>query len=188
MNFKHIAAVCLFSLIPTHAMAQDNDSATFNSIDSCKSLRQEITAAIEESQGLSGLLTDKSITLENYLSQLYDGVKLLSKTGEMFFKASESHESDCKTSLKQTGKLDEVRVVYDWYLEPSRLAYQFLKRAREAAIALNRQKDVDTFNQVMTEYDAAVMKLVGVCESDLANTPHAATCSALSAKLADVLK
>ena len=106
----------------------------------------------------------------------------------MFFKASDSHESDCKTRLTQAGKLDEVRKIYDWYLEPTQIAYQFFKRARDAAISLNRQQDVDTFSKTMTEYDAAIMKLVGVCESDLANSPHAATCTALQTKLTDVLK
>ena len=187
MKLKFVAALAL-CLLPFNAMAGGSDSPTFDSIDSCKSLQQEIAAAVEESNGLANLLTDKSITLDDYLSQLYEGVKLLSKTGEMFFKASESHESDCKTFLKQAGKIEEVRKIYDWYLEPTQLAYQFFKRAREAAVSLNRQKDVDAFNESMTQYDAAIMKLVGVCEADLANTPHAATCTALSSKLADILK
>ena len=56
------------------------------------------------------------------------------------------------------------------------------------AVQLNRQADVDVFNATMTEYDAAIMKLVSVCESDLANTPSAASCAALSAKLSDALQ
>lgn len=192
MKLKLIAASLALCLFPVHAMAESPSNSditpTFDSIDSCKSLQQEIAAAIEESNGLSSLLTDKSITQKDYLTQLYEGVKLLSKTGEMFFKASESHESDCKTFLKQAGKIEEIRKIYDWYLEPTQHAYQFFKRAREAAVSLNRQKDVDAFNESMTQFDAAIMKLVGVCESDLASTPQAATCTALSTKLSDILK
>ena len=170
-------------ILPASAMAQ-----SFETVDACKSLQQEVTAAVEEAKPLSGLLTDENITEAVFLSQLYEGVKILSKSGEMFFKASDSHESTCKTVLTNAGKIEEIRRIYDWYLEPVKAAYQFFRRAREAAIRLNRQADVDVFNATMTEYDAAVMKLVGVCESDLANTPSAATCATLSGKLSDALQ
>ena len=172
-----------FLTIPATAMAQ-----SFDTIDDCKSLRQEVTAAVEESKALSGLLTDQNLTEEAFLAQLYEGVKILSKSGEIFFKASDNHESTCKTMLTNAGKIEEIRHIYDWYLEPSKLAYQFFRRAREAAIRLNRQADVDVFNKTMTEYDEAIMKLVSVCESDLANTPSASTCATLSAKLSDALQ
>ena len=170
-------------IFPASAMAQ-----SFDTIDACKNLRQEVTAAVEEAKPLSGLLVDSGLTEEAFLSQLYEGVKILSKSGEMFFKASDSHESTCKTMLTNAGKIEEIRQIYDWYLEPSKQAYQFFRRAREAAIKLNRQADVDVFNATMTEYDAAIMKLVGVCESDLVNTPSASTCAVLSTKLSDVLQ
>lgn len=169
--------------MPVLAQAQ-----SFDTVDACKNLRQEITAAVEESKPLAGLLTDQAITQDKFLAELYEGVKILSKSGEMFFKASDSHESTCKSMLTQASKQEEIRVIYDWYLEPVQIAHAFFYRAREAAIKLNRQADVDAFNATMTEYDAAVMKLVSVCESDLANTPSAATCASLSAKLGDVLK
>lgn len=183
MKLRTLLIALSFLIFPASAMAQ-----SFDTIDACKSLRQEVTAAVEESKPLSGLLVDPSLTEEAFLSQLYEGVKVLSKSGEMFFKASDSHESTCKTMLTNAGKIEEIRQIYDWYLEPSKLAYQFFRRAREAAIKLNRQEDVDVFNATMTEYDAAIMKLVGVCESDLANTPSASTCAALSTKLSDVLQ
>jgi hypothetical protein len=176
------ALTCLLAM-PCLAQAQ-----SFETVDACKNLRQEITAAVEASKPLAGLLTDKAITQEKFLAELYEGVKVLSKSGEMFFKASDSHESTCKSMLTQAGKQEEIRMIYDWYLEPVQIAHAFFHRAREAAIHLNRQADVDAFNTTMSEYDAAVMKLVGVCESDLANTPSASTCSQLSAKLGDVLK
>ena len=180
---KSVIAGCLFCMLPMAASAQ-----SFDSVEACKSLRDEVTAAVDASKGLSGLLTAKDLTEARYLEELYEGVKILSSSGEMFFKASDKHESVCKALLSEAGKIEQVRKIYDWYLEPVQAAYQFFRRAREAAILLNRQGDVDVFNTTMTEYDAAVMKLVSVCEGDLANTPSAATCANLSAKLGDVLK
>ncbi len=170
-------------LMPSYAMAQ-----SFETVDACQSLKNEVTAAVEEARPLSSLFAEENITEEQYLAQLYQGVQLLSASGQMFFKASDSHESTCRTVLSESGKIEQIRVIYDWYLEPVKMAYQFFKRAREAAVRLNRQGDVDVFNTTMTEYDSAVMKLVSVCESDLAGTSHAATCSELSARLGDVLK
>lgn len=175
--------VALSVLAPAFAQAQ-----SFDTVDACKSLRQEITAATEESKPLQNLMTNKAMTKDQFLAELYEGVKILSKSGEMFFKASDSHESTCKSVLLQNNKIEDVRVIYDWYLEPVQLAHAFFHRAREIAIQLNRQADVDAFNNTMSEYHEAVMKLVGVCESDLANTASAATCANLSAKLSEVLK
>ncbi|MBR4984722.1 MAG: hypothetical protein IKY83_03150 [Proteobacteria bacterium] len=182
-ELKCALAVCACCLFPAVSSAQ-----SFETIDACKSLRQEVTAAVEASSGLSSLMTDKSLTEAQYLEQLYEGVKILSGSGEMFFKASDSHESACKAMLSEAGQLAQVREIYDWYLEPVQAAYQFFRRAREAAVRLNRQGDVDVFSKTMTEYDAAVMKLVSVCEGDLANTASASTCAGLSAKLGDALK
>ena len=162
---------------------------SFDSIDECQALKKSVRSAIEESAPLEALLTpNNDLVDEIYLSQLYEGVKILSKSGESFFKAAEDHESACRTALRQANKIDEIRVIYDWYLEPTKRAYQFFKRAREAAIQLHRQADVDAFNAMMTEYDAAVMKLVAVCQSDLENSSNLSTCTALSSKLADTLK
>lgn len=180
---KRILLAVALAVVPGTAWAQ-----SFETIDDCQALRESVTAAVEEAHGLDRLLTDKGLSVENYLSQLYEGVKLLSKSGEMFFKAADDHESSCRTRLTQVNKLEEIRTIYDWYLEPTRSAYQFFKRAREMAVSLNRQGDVDAFNTMMTEYDAAVMKLVAVCESDLADTPYLSTCANLSVKLTDVLK
>ena len=182
---KTLLSIILTSLItiPVTSYAQ-----SFETIDECRELRQEITAAMEESSGLDELLTASDIKSEEYFEQLYSGVKILSKTGEMFFKAADNHESACKTKLRQINKIEEIRAIYDWYLEPSKRAYQFFRRAREAAIKLNRQSDVESFNTMMTEYDAAVMKLADVCKSDLENTQSVHTCDQLAAKLSDVLK
>lgn len=174
-----VAMMCF----PVSGMAQ-----SFDSVDSCKSLRNEVSAAVEAARPLEGLLVSAQMTESEYLSQLYEGVKVLSKSGEMFFKASDSHESGCKTVLTQGEKQGELVQIYEWYLEPVQVAYQFFKRAREAAVKLNRQEDVDMFSQTMTEYDAAVMKLAGVCESDLAGTEYAKGCATLSARLGDALK
>lgn len=177
--------IFLFAVLfaPSFAAAQ-----SFDTIDDCKSLQNEVSAAVEASRSLEKLFTSGSLTEEQYLAQLYEGVQKLSSSGQMFFKASDNHESTCRTILTEAGKIEQIRVIYDWYLEPVKLAYHFFKRAREAAVQLNRQGDVDTFNTTMTEYDAAVMKLVSVCESDLAGTPSASTCAQLSTKLGDVLK
>ncbi len=174
------AAMMLF---PVSGMAQ-----SFDSVDACKSLRNEVSAAVEAAKPLETLLVSEQVTESEYLAQLYEGVKVLSKSGEMFFKASDSHESACKTILTQGEKQGELRQIYEWYLEPVRAAYQFFKRAREAAVKLNRQSDVDMFSSTMTEYDAAVMKLVGVCESDLAGTEYAKGCASLSTRLGDALR
>ena len=182
-NLSLPLALGFFMAMPVMAHAQ-----SFETVDACKNLRQEVTAAVEEAKPLAGLLTDKAITQDKFLAELYEGVKVLSKSGEMFFKASDSHESTCKSMLIQANKQEEIRNIYDWYLEPVQMAHAFFHRAREAAIQLNRQADVDAFSAAMTEYDAAVMKLVGVCESDLAGTPAATTCATLSAKLGDILK
>lgn len=182
-NLKSLVAACLFLAMPAAAWAQ-----SFDAIDACKELRSEVTAAVDASKGLSGLMSDKEMTEAQYLEQLYEGVKILSNSGEMFFKASDKHESACKAMLSEAGKIEQVREIYDWYLEPVQVAYQFFRRAREAAVRLNRQGDVDVFQTTMVEYDAAVMKLVSVCESDLAGTPSAGTCAGLSAKLGDALK
>ena len=160
----------------------------FDSVDDCRALRNEVSAAIEKSSELDTLLDTPNISLESYLEQLYSGVKILSQTGEAFFKAADNHESACKTSLRQANKIEEIRVIYEWYLEPSQKAYQFFHRAREVAVQLNRQSDVDTFNEIMNEYDAAIMKIADVCKSDLENTPSLPYCSQLAAKLADTLK
>ncbi len=182
MKARIIPTLALLFL-PSTVLAQ-----SFDTVDSCQNLQQEVTAAVEESRGLSSLLTEQNLTEEAYLTQLYEGIKILSKSGEMFFKASDSHESTCKTILAEAKKMEQLRGIYDWYLEPVQVAYRFFKRAREAAIRLNRQGDVDVFNSAMTEYDAAIMKLVAVCESDLTGTDYAATCKNLSAKLNDALK
>ena len=178
-------ALILFTL----ALSSTAYSQSFDSIDECQALKSSVRAAIAESDALDTLLApNPDLTDEIYLAQLYEGVKILSKSGESFFKAADEHESVCRTQLKQVNKIEEIRVVYDWYLEPTKRAYQFFKRAREAAIQLHRQADVDAFNTMMTEYDAAVMKLVAVCQADLENSPQLATCTALSAKLSDTLK
>ena len=178
--------ICIFGAIlitPVTSFAQ-----SFDTIDDCRALRQEINAAVEESAALDALLSANDIKTEEYLEQLYSGVKILSKTGEMFFKAADNHESACKTKLRQANKIEEIRVIYDWYLEPSKRAYQFFRRARETTVKLNRQSDVNSFNDMMTEYDSAIMKLADVCKSDLENTKSAETCDQLSAKLVDILK
>ena len=182
---KSLLSIILTILItlPVTAKAQ-----SFETIDDCRALQNEVKAAVEESSGLDKLLTATDLKTEDYLEQLYSGVKILSKTGEMFFKAADNHESACKTRLRQVNKIEEIRAIYDWYLEPSQKAYQFFRRAREAAVKLNRQSDVDSFNAMMTEYDAAIMKLADVCKSDLENTPSVNTCDQLAAKLTDVLK
>ena len=178
---KYLFAI-LIIVAPSTCYAQ-----SFETVDACKSLQKEVAAAVEESRSLTSLMTKEDMSEAEYLSQLYEGVKILSKSGEMFFKASDSHESTCKTVLREKGKIADVRTIYDWYLEPVHAAYQFFRRAREAAVRLNRQEDVNAFNATMTEYDASIMKLVGVCESDLAGLPEASTCANLSAKLSDAL-
>ena len=176
------AALCLI-FVPSVSYAQ-----SFSSVESCVMLKSGVESAVKQADNLSMLLTDETLTEEAYLSQLYDGIKVLTSSGEMLFQASDKYESTCKAVLTEAKKIEEVRVIYDWYLEPVKVAYQFFRRAREAAIRLNRQGDVDVFNTTMTEYDAAVMKLVSVCESDLKDTPSASTCSELSARLGDILK
>ena len=180
ISFFFAAAI---AILPVTAFAQ-----AFDSVEDCRALRSEVSAAIEKSSELDSLLDTPKISQESYLEQLYSGVKILSQAGEAFFKAADNHESACKTGLRQAGKIEEIRVIYDWYLEPSQKAYQFFHRAREVAIQLNRQADVDTFNEIMTEYDAAIMKIADVCKSDLENTPAFFTCTHLEAKLADTLK
>lgn len=182
--FSTFATLALsFFLFSSSSLAQ-----TVETIDPCKALHQEVTAAVEESAPLDHLLTDTQLPADSYLSQLYDGIRILSKSGEMFFKAADAHEEACKSALKKANNLNELAQIYDWYLAPAGRAYQFFKRARQAAVALNRQDDVDTFNKTMTEYDQAVMKLVGVCQSDLAQTEKAASCTALSVRLSEALR
>ena len=179
MKFFHLGCLVLF-LSPAAAFGQ-----TVGTVDACQNLRNEITAATEASGALNTLMQTEGE--EKYLNDLYEGVKSLSATGEMFFKASDSHEVACKEALKKEGKLDELLAMYDWYLEPAQQAYRFFHRARAAAIHLKHQEDVDTLTSTIVEYQSAVMKLVGVCESDLEGTPQKAGCASLSAKLAEAI-
>lgn len=172
-----------FCFVPQVVLAQVPET-----VDSCGSLRQEILASAEVAAGLDKLLEGDVADASVYLSQLYDGVKILSQSGEMFFKAADSHEPACKSKLLEAGKLQEVRAIYDWYLEPVKSASQFFHRARQAAVRFNRQGDVDAFNEIMVEYAASVMKLVGACESDLGGSALAPECATLSATLSDALK
>ena len=180
MKFFHLGCLVLF-LSPAAAFGQ-----TVGTVDACQNLRNEITAATEAS-GARNTLMQTEGDEEKYLNDLYEGVKSLSATGEMFFKASDSHEVACKEALKKEGKLDELLAMYDWYLEPAQQAYRFFHRARAAAIHLKHQEDVDTLTSTIVEYQSAVMKLVGVCESDLEGTPQKAGCASLSAKLAEAI-
>lgn len=170
------------SLIPFQAFAQ-----SFETLDPCQALEREITAAKEESAALSKLFENAND--ENaYLADLYEGVKILTKTGEMFFKAADSHETACKDALKAANDFDGLLALYDQYLIPAQAARSFFKNARTAAIALNRQQDVDTLNQTMLEYDATIMQIVAVCENDLANSDKLPLCKAISAKFSDALQ
>lgn len=173
-------ALCFAVMMPSLAKAQ-----SLEQVDACKSLRQEITAAGEEARALDSLLSSE-VPLESYLSQLYEGIKILTKSGEMFFRAADSHETSCKASL--TGNGEGMAALYEMYLEPIQKAHQFFKRGREAAISLKRQSDVDTFTQTMTEYETAVMKLVSACESDMAGLPQAERCKMLAVKLSNAMQ
>lgn len=184
MKLIKILFTTILLLVATNAFAQD----TFTTIESCNQLKLEIEHAVKTAAGLETLLTDETLGEEQYLSQLYEGVKILSLSGEMFFRASDRNESTCKNVLNEKNKIEEFIGVYDLYLKPSQMAYQFFRRAREAAIRLNRQHDVEKFNTAMTEYDSAVMKLASVCESDLAGSTAVSQCASLNARLADTLK
>lgn len=176
-----ILALLLF-LIPAAAAAQ-----SYETLDPCDALEREIDAAQEESARLAKLFENANGE-EAYLADLYEGVKILARTGEMFFKAADSHETACKDKLKAASNADALLALYDRYLLPARAARAFFKKARAAALALNRQGDVDTFNQTMVEYDAAVMQLAGVCESDLAGSDKLSLCKAISVKFSDALQ
>lgn len=177
--------IILFSSVST-AYAQSAN--TFESVESCRNLKAQVSAAVEEAKPIDALLRDENITTDAYLEQLYQSIQILSKSGEMFFKASDAYESDCQTALTQAGQLAEMRKVYDWYLEPVKQAYQFFDRAKAIAIHQNRQKDVGTFVKAMREYEDSVMKIATTCESTLEGTPVAASCRQLSSKLEDALK
>ena len=183
MKCPHVILALTFGMtLPVVAHAQ-----TFDSVAECQTLKSEITATMADARGLESLLVQDNLGIEDYLSQLYEGVKILTKTGEAFFKAADEHEAACRLKLQQANKIEEIRGIYDWYLEPAKLAYQFFRRARETAVRLNRQADVDALNTIMTEYDDAMMKLVSVCQSDLEGTPHAEMCTQYSARLAEAL-
>ena len=177
--------IFLFGIVPS-AYAQSNN--TFDSIESCRNLKAKVSAAVEEAKPIDALLRDENMATDTYLEQLYQSIQILSKSGEMFFKASDEYESDCQTALTQAGQLAEMRKVYDWYLEPVKQAYQFFRRAKAIAIHQNRQKDVETFVKAMREYEDSVMKIAATCESTLEGTPAAASCRQLSSKLEDALK
>lgn len=176
-----ILSLLLF-LIPLPAVAQ-----TYETIDACQALDREITAAQEEAAALSKLF-DGTNDETAYLTDLYEGIKILTKTGEMFFKAADSHETACKDALKAAKNDDALLALYDRYLMPAQTAKAFFKKARSAAITLNRQGDVDTFNQTMVEFDTTVMQIVGVCETDLAAADKLPLCKAISAKFSDALQ
>ena len=89
MKFFHLGCLVLF-LSPAAAFGQ-----TVGTVDACQNLRNEITAATEASGALNTLMQTEGDE-EKYLNDLYEGVKSLSATGEMFFKASDSHEN-CPT-------------------------------------------------------------------------------------------
>ena len=79
-----ILSLLLF-LIPLPAVAQ-----TYETIDACQALDREIAAAQEEAAALSKLF-DGTNDETAYLTDLYEGIKILTKTGEMFFKAARQH-------------------------------------------------------------------------------------------------
>ncbi len=180
---KKYLLTALFAIFPLTAQAQ-----SFESFDACKQLKTEIDNAIEEAKPLETLLTDETMTSEVYLEQLYRAVQILSKSGEMFFKASDAYESDCETSLKQANKLPEIRLIYDWYLLPVKQAYQFFGRAKSQAIRLGREKDVEKFVKAIREYEDSVMKIAATCESTLAGQPNATSCRVLASQLEDAVK
>lgn len=184
---KKIIIASLLFFIPSYVYAQSADPiVTINTVDACKSLENEIDAANEESARLDTLLSSP-VTQDVFLNDLYEGIKILTKSGDLFFKAADSHENACKEKLKAAGDYDGILALYDRYLLPVQKARIFFKKAREAAVSLNRQDDVNTFNKTMLEYDSAIMQLVGVCEADLADTPKRDACKSLSAKLGDAL-
>ena len=176
-----LSAALLF--LPTTALADP-----FDSVESCHRLRIEVEHAASVAAGIDNLLTSPDLTAEQFLSQLYEGVKILSSSGEMFFRASDENESACKDALHQQNAIGEFIVVYDLYLKPVKQAYQFFRRAREAAVRLNRQNDVDAFNAAMTEYDDAIMKLADNCRSVMGDSPAKAQCASLSARLSEALE
>ena len=113
-----ILSLLLF-LIPLPAVAQ-----TYETIDACQALDREITAAQEEAAALSKLF-DGTNDETAYLSDLYEGIKILTKTGEMFFKAADSHETACKDALKAAKNDDALLALYDRYLMPAQTAKAF---------------------------------------------------------------
>jgi len=180
---KMFIVVLTLFVLPRAGAAQ-----SLESVDACRNLMQAVAEAVEESKALSSLMTSETPNEEAYLSELYQGVKILTKSGEMFFRASDNYEAVCKNALREAQKIEAIRGIYDRYLEPIQLAHRFFSRVRAQAIRLGRQDDVDTFSAVIREYEDAVMKLVSVCQSDLAGTASADTCSQLSARIADALR
>lgn len=173
-----------FCLLPVTAFAQ-----SFESNDDCLNFKRDVQATQPELDSLESLFRHQSISQSQYNADLYEGVKVLSRLGEIFFKASELYEVKCRTGLLEAGKREALVKLYDdWYLSPISAAHHFFKRAREAAIVLGLQSDVDSISKSIQEFETAVLAVSKLCEKDLEGTPQAAHCKELSIRLSEAMK
>lgn len=177
--------LCLaISLMPVSAFAQG-----FEANDDCLSFKRDVQATQPELDSLESLFQREAISQSQYNADLYEGVKVLSRLGEIFFKASELYEVKCRTGLLEAGDRESLVKLYDdWYLSPISAAHGFFKRAREAAIFLGLQSDVDSISKSIQEFESAVLAVSKLCEKDLADTAKVEHCKELSLRLAEAMK
>ena len=74
---------------------------SFEQTESCQSLVTKIKGANSSLSRLDSLLSSKEITNQSYMSELYEGTKVLSEAGELFFRATDAHEPACRNILKE---------------------------------------------------------------------------------------
>lgn len=169
-----LTMLCVF---PAQAFAE-----SFETTSACVSLQKDIKMANAVIQKLDALLTRKDCDRKDFLSDLYDGTKILTEAGDILFKAAERYESDCKDILHNAKKSKELLKLYEVYVTPTNTAYQFFKRARDIAAEQGVQKDVDDLTQLMKEYQASIEKLVSKCKADMTAPADQEKCETFSIK------
>lgn len=184
MKFVRIILCVSLGLFSLSAFAQD-----FEANADCLNFKRDVQATQVEREGLDTLFNYEKISQSQYSADLYEGVKVLSRLGDIFFKASELYEVKCRTGLLEADKREALVKLYDdWYLAPVQAAHRFFKRAREAAIYLGLQSDVDSLNKSIQEFEAAVLAVTKLCEKDLTDTSKIGHCKELSLRLSEAMK
>lgn len=161
-------------------------SQNFENTSACVSLQSSIQEANTSAERLVPLLSAPQLDAKAYLEQLYEGSKILSEAGGVFFNAGQEHESACRNALLEAKSAAELAKIYTLYSQALERSYAFFARAKSVAQTLERPGDVEALTQIATEYQSAALKLVSKCKADLQGTDSSA-CAALETRLMQIM-